>query len=235
MEMEKEKSGRIIAIVALVIAVIGLSVGFAAFSTSLNINTAARLTPGANNWNVGFSVNGTDLADVSTASTKAANESGNPGVIDVTKYTIGQNTNATLSATAGSSVSYSLNILNKGSLTAYLDEVDFDNVAITCSNAPAGSSSQIDSNTTSNGGNTTTITAAECQAMFGVTLTINSTDYTTTTAGSGSIAAGSSVPVTLTVAYTNTAAAQAAAAKLDGDIIVSIGTITVVYTSNSGN
>ena len=234
MEMEKEKGGRIIAIVALVIAVIGLSVGFAAFSTSLNINTAAKLTP-ANNWNVGFSTNGTSIADVSTASTKAANESGNTGVIDVTKYTIGQNTNATLSATQGSSVSYSLNILNKGSLTAYLDEVDFDNVTVTCSNAPAGSTSQIDSNTTSNGGNTTTITASECQAMFSVTLTIDQTDYTATTAGSGSIAAGSGVPVTLTVAYTNTAAAQAAAAKLDGDIIVSIGTITVVYTSNSGN
>ncbi len=235
MEMEKEKSGRIIAIVALVIAVIGLSVGFAAFSTNLNIGTAARLTPSGTNWNVGFSIDGTNIESTSTAGTKAANEQGNPGVIDVTKYTIGQNTNATLSATAGSSVSYSLNILNKGTLTAYLAEVNLDNVSITCSNAPAGSSSQVDSNTTSNGGNTATITQAECEAMFSVTLTINSTDYTSTTNGSGSISAGNGVPVTLTVAYTNTAAAQAAAAKLDGDIIVSIGTITVVYTSNSGN
>ena len=35
--MEKDKTGRIIAIVALFVAVVGLSLGFAAFTTSLTI------------------------------------------------------------------------------------------------------------------------------------------------------------------------------------------------------
>ena len=65
--MEKDRSGKIIAIVALFVAVVGLSLGFAAFTTSLTIDTAANVTSNSSNWNVGFSVDGTNIADVSTA------------------------------------------------------------------------------------------------------------------------------------------------------------------------
>ena len=238
--MEKDKTGRIIAIVALFVAVVGLSLGFAAFTTSLTIDTAANVTSNSSNWNVGFSVDGTNIADVSTASTKAANESGNPGVLDVKKYTISQNTNATLSTTAGSSVSYNLSILNKGSIPAYLDSVNFDNVTISCSNVAAGSSRVIEgtanAGTSTNGGNGTTISNADCAKMFGVTLSIDSTDYTSTPANpTGTITAGGSAPVVLTVAYKGTADANAVAATLDGDIVVTIGTISVVYTSTNNS
>ena len=239
--MEKDKTGRIIAIVALFVAVISLSLGFAAFSTRLTIDTSANVTSNTSNWNVGFSVDGTNIADVSTASTKAANESGNPGVIDVKKYTISQNTQATLSTTNGSSVSYNLSILNKGSIPAYLDSVNFDNVTVSCSNAAAGSSRVIEgtanAGTSVTGGNSTTISDADCAKMFGVTLSIDSVNYTSTPSNpSGTIVAGGSAPVVLTVAYKGTEEANNVAATLDGDIIVTIGTISVVYTSaNSSN
>ncbi len=238
--MEKDKKGRIIAIVALVIAVAGLSIGFAAFSTSLQIGTSANVKANSN-WNVGFSTDGTDIEDVSTAGTVSANETGNPGELDVTKYTIGQKTNATLSTTEGSSVSYNLSILNKGSLTAYLGSVNFDNVSISCTNAPAGTSEVIEGTAaagTTAGANSSTISNEDCAKMFGVTLSINGTNYTSTANNpTGSIPALSngtpgSVPVVLTVAYKGTSDANEVAATLDGNIVVTIGTISVVYTSN---
>ena len=235
--MEKDRSGKIIAIVALFVAVVGLSLGFAAFSSTLKIDTEANVNTGTSNWNVGFSTDGTNIEDVSTAGTKADNENGNPGVINVTKYTISQNTNATLSTTTGSSVSYNLNILNKGTLTAYLDSVDFSGVTYTCTNATGSTSlveGQADAGMHSSGGNSTTISNADCAKMFQVTLTIDSTPYTATSSSpTGSIAAGSGVPAVLTVAYKDDANARAVAATLDGDIIVSIGSISVVYTSTN--
>lgn len=239
--MEKNNGGKIIAVIALVVAVAGLSLGFAAFSTSLRIDTAANVTTGTSNWNIGFSTDGTNIADVTTASTVNANETGNPGVIDVTKYTIGQNTNATLSTTTGSSVSYDLSILNKGTLDARLESVNFDDVAITCSNAPAGSSTLIEgvagAGTTSTGGNSTTISNADCAKMFGVSLSIGGTTYSSTPASiaSSTIAAGGSAPVVLTVSYKDTADARAIAATLDGDIVVTLGSISVGYTSTTAS
>ena len=75
--------------------------------------------------------------------------------------------------------------------------------------------------------------------MFGVSLKIGSTTYTTTTSSitSSSIAANGSAPVELTVSYKDTEDARAVANTLDGDIIVTLGSISVVYTSTnpSGN
>ncbi len=236
--MEKNNGGRLLAVVALVVAVAGLSLGFASFSTSLRIDTAANVSTGTSNWNVGFSTDGLAIEDVSTARTVAANESGNAGIIDVTKYTIAQNTNATLSTTTGSSVSYNLSVLNKGSLTAYLDSVNFDNVAITCTSADAGTSHLYEgvegAGSTRDGGNSLAISNADCAKMFKVELKIAGTTYDSTPASisSSTIAAGGSAPVVLTVSYKDDADARAVAATLDGDIVVTLGSISVVYTSN---
>ena len=236
--MERNNGGRLLAIVALVVAVAGLSLGFASFTTSLRIDTAANVTTGTNNWNVGFSTDGLAIEDVSTARTVAANESGNAGIIDVTKYTIAQNTNATLSTTTGSSVSYNLSVLNKGSLTAYLDSVNFDNVAITCTSAPASAAQLYEgeegAGSTRTNANSNAISNSDCAKMFGVTLSIGGTTYSSTPASisSSTIAAGGSAPVVLTVAYKDDADARAVAATLDGDIVVTLGSISVVYTSN---
>ena len=240
--MEKNNGAKIIAVLALVVAVAGLSLGFAAYSTSLKIDTAADVTA-ANNWAVGFSTDGLSIENVSTARTKGANETGNPGVIDVKKYTISQNTNATLSTTANSSVSYSLSILNKGTVKAYLDSVDFDNVAITCSNPSGSTETMVDgvegAGTKKIGGNTTTVSAEDCAKMFGVSLTLgtgaSATTYTSTPASvtAATIDPNGVLPVTLTVSYLGTTAADEVAATLDGDIIVNIGSISVVYTSTN--
>ena len=238
--MEKNNGGKLIAVIALVVAIAGLSLGFAAFSTSLKIDTAAQVS-GDTNWNVGFSIDGSNIANVTTASQKSANNS-NPGVIDVTKYTISQNTNATLAATENSSVSYNLHILNKGTLDAYLESVNFNNMSMTCSNATtSGLIEGVSGAGTTKSGNSSTILPEDCAKMIKVELSIDGTKYEETTSNiTGKIipktAGSNSVPVVLTISYKNDAAAKAVADNLDGDIIVNIGSITVSYTStNTGS
>ena len=73
--------------------------------------------------------------------------------------------------------------------------------------------------------------------MFEVSLSIGGTAYTSTPASisSSSIAAGGSAPVVLTVSYKDTADARAVAATLDGDIVVTLGSISVGYTSTTAS
>lgn len=239
--MEKNNGGKIIAVVALVVAVASLSLGFAAFSSYLKIDTAANVTAGTGNWNVGFSTDDTNVEDVSTPGTVSANESGNPGELNVTKYTIAQKTNATLSTTAGSSVSYNLSVINKGKINAYLDSVTFASEPITCTNATGSSETLVSgegvtgAGMTTSGGNTSTISNTDCAKMFQVSLSLGGTAYTSTPASvtANTITPGNSTPVILTVSYKNDAAANAVAGTLDGDIVVNIGSISVVYTSTN--
>lgn len=236
--MEKDRQGRALAIAALLVAVVGLSMGFAAFSTSLTINSSANVTASKGTWNVGFSTDdGSTIASVDTATTVNADNS-NPGVINVTKYTITQNTNATLATTSGSSVSYTLDIANLGTMDAKLDSVTWATDPITCTNA-TGSASQViegtaQAGTTKSGGNTSTISAADCATMFNASLLIDQTTYTPSSSTvTGGITAGSHVPAVLTISYAGTPAADAVAETLDGDIVVNVGAITVVYTSDN--
>lgn len=248
--MERNGNGKIVSVVALIVAVVGLSLGFAAYSTSLRISTTADVKPANdNNWDVGFSTNGTTIESVSTAGTKTGVNATNAtpalsgGSIDVTKYTIAQTTgaNAVLKTESGSYVTYTLDILNKGSIPAYLDGVDFSGVTMTCTNGAATNESNWTviegvegAGSKSGGGNTTTISPTDCAKMFELTLTIGGTPYTSaSTEFNNTIPAGGSTPVVLKLAYKGDAQADSVAATLDGDITVTAGNISVVYVSTN--
>lgn len=238
----ERNNGKVIAIVALVVAVIGLSLGFAAFSTQLSIGTSANVNSGASsNWNVGFSTDGVGIVNSTsdTSDTVAGNNSN--GSLTVTKYTLSQATNASLDFNTTTSVSYDLYIKNTGTATAYLDKVDFSGMTLTCSNVSGSSSSWLEGSsnagTIGSNGNTTTISTSDCATLFNVSLTIGTNNtYTSTQSGiqNVSIAGGASLPVTLTLAYNgSSSSAQAIAASLDGDITVSAGTIVVDFKSTA--
>ena len=238
--MERNNNGKIMAVIALVVAVISLSLGFAAYSTSLQISTVADVTAN-NNWNVGFSKNGTTMAPLNVSADSTVAGTNSNGVLDITKYTVQQNTHATLTTTAGSEVKYSFYVLNTGSITAYGDSLTFANVPVTCAPASGNSSEVIEgtasAGTTRTGGNSTPISDEDCAAMFGLSLKIDETTYvageSTTGFGSTSISAETNKPVELRLWYKGDTAANTAAAKLDGDIVVTAGTITAVYKSNN--
>ena len=50
--MEKSRTSKIIAVVALVVAVLGLSLGFAAFSNTLTISSSATVSPDSGDFDI---------------------------------------------------------------------------------------------------------------------------------------------------------------------------------------
>ena len=127
--MEKERGAKVIAIVALLIAVVGLTVGYAAYSSTLTINGTATVDPAS--WKVNFDYkNGTNSL---TGTTKGhATEKTAPTLEDTTISGF----DVTLKA-PGDSVTYNFLIKNSGTLNAKL--ASFTMGTLTC--APNASSS----------------------------------------------------------------------------------------------
>ena len=53
--MERDRKQKLIVIIALMVAIASMSLGFAAFSTTLNISSSATVSPDSSNFNVIFS------------------------------------------------------------------------------------------------------------------------------------------------------------------------------------
>ena len=107
--MEKERGAKIIAIVALLIAVVGLTVGYAAYSSTLTINGTANVDPAS--WKVNFDYKtGTSLTGVTKGH---AAENTAPTLADTTISGF----DVTLKA-PGDSVTYNFLIKNSGTLNA---------------------------------------------------------------------------------------------------------------------
>ena len=94
--MERNGSGKVIAVIALVVAVVGLSLGFAAYSTYLRVEGSATVQTDTNNWKVGFSTDGTDIEALNGTNTvngvnTTTDHTSDGGSITVSRYTITQN------------------------------------------------------------------------------------------------------------------------------------------------
>ena len=131
--MEKERGAKVIAIVALLIAVVGLTVGYAAYSSTLNINGTANVDPAS--WKVNF---GYKTGDSLTGTTTGhATETTAPTLADTTISGF----DVTLKA-PGDSVTYNFLIKNSGTLNAKL--ASFTMGTLTCAPNASGSISQED-------------------------------------------------------------------------------------------
>lgn len=119
--MEKERGAKIIAIVALLIAVVGLTVGYAAYSSTLTINGNANVDPAS--WKVNF---GYKTGDSLTGTINGhATENTAPTLADTTISGF----DVTLKA-PGDSVTYNFLIKNSGTLNARL--ANFTMGTLTC-------------------------------------------------------------------------------------------------------
>lgn len=131
--MEKERGAKIIAIVALLIAVVGLTVGYAAYSSTLTINGTATVDPAS--WKVNF---GYKTGDSLTGTIKGhATETTAPTLADTTISGF----DVTLKA-PGDSVTYNFLIKNSGTLNAKL--ANFTMGTLTCAPNDGSSISQED-------------------------------------------------------------------------------------------
>lgn len=127
--MEKDRGTKMIAIIALLIAVAGVSLGFAAFSNVLTISPSANVTPNSDTFNVDFSSSDTSLETDPIVPAK------NPDSITATNATIDNSTAPTitgLDATftePGQSVTYTFYATNTGEYDAFLKSIVYANVS----------------------------------------------------------------------------------------------------------
>ena len=109
--MEKERGAKVIAVIALLVAVAGLTIGYAAYSSTLTVNGTANVDPA--DWNVKFAY--------TTGSSLTAEATGN--AVEVTAPTLSDTAvsgfDVTLKA-PGDSITYKFSVKNTGSLDATL-------------------------------------------------------------------------------------------------------------------
>lgn len=227
--MEKDRRARVVAIAALLVGVVGLSLGFAAFTNTLTIKSSAEVTVDDDTFNVDFSKQSASVVDGTLAGTPDP-ATGGPTAADATinNSAAGAPKIEGLKATftePGQKVTYSFYTKNAGALKAYLTNVNF-------ANATGGSTNKV---CTAKTGTTQSLVDTACNGIS-LKLTLGSENFTATTARASFATAtahdleknGTSPDyeaVTVEIAY------AAGSGQADGDFDVAFGDITLVYSS----
>ena len=121
--MEHSRKQKLFVVLTLFIAIVSLTVGFAAFSTTLNISSSANITPTSDTFSVKFSIyrDSYGLGEVPTVTSG----------IETTQAVISNGANPTLSnlsatfTNPGQYAYYPLFIRNEGEYIAYLNSINF--------------------------------------------------------------------------------------------------------------
>ena len=213
--MERERSAKIIAIIALCIAVAGLSIGFAAFSNNLKIESNATVTPDPNDFDVNFSSSDTSELDgtvtgtgtnSATADNATIDNSGSPSIT-------GLKANFT---EPGQKVTYSFYAHNAGKYAAYLNNVTYANVSGKTATKVC----------TAGVGTNATMVEAACNGIS-VSVKVGNDTYTGSmdSISNHLLAINAYEPVVVTIEY------NSGASRADGDFEVAFGDITLTYDS----
>lgn len=219
--MEKSRSSKVIAIIALVVAVVGLSLGFAAFSNTLIISSNANVTPDSDTFKVVFS-----SSDTSLATDKIVGETTATAGVTVGEATIvNTGTNPTISGLTagftapGESVTYDFFVHNAGEYEAFLKSINYANV-----------SGQNNSKVCAAVDTVNTTASLVSKACEDISLTVkvgNITAEGTETGLSQSLAKKGYVPVTVTITYDDNGN------RADGDFNVTFGDVSLTYSTAS--
>ena len=249
--MEKKRGNQVMAIAALFIAVIGLSLGFAAFSNTLTISSSASVTPDASIFDVNLSSVAATTTDGAVVPVKspsnyeagsfnATNFTATNATIANEALTQGQTTNAAITGLRanftepGQTVTYSFYARNDGKLEAFLNSVLFTEVESgkthTCAIKKDGVAEENRA--------TQSLVDAACAAISykvsvgGVEFTGTTADKQTNTTGKKLTVQGTDndrtpVVVTITYAAENTLGEY----RVDGPMTVTFGDIVLTYGS----
>ena len=120
--MEKERGAKLIAVIALLVAVAGLTIGYAAYSSTLTINGTATVDPA--DWNVKFAY--TSGNSLTAEKTGTATETTAPTLTD----TAVSGFDVVLKA-PGDSITYKFSVKNTGTLDAKLGTYTFGTLSCT--------------------------------------------------------------------------------------------------------
>ena len=220
--MEKDRSSKIIAVVALIIGIVGLSVGFAAFTRDLNITFAESNVKLTGDLDVKF------LASSNTGDTNktvAGSLNGATSAIDATIASDGL-TISSLGATfsdKGQSVSYDLYIYNNSEYDAYLKKVEFLNYT----------GSETNKVCTALSGTTQSSVDEACDDIS-LSITVGGETVMDTKDSNFTvpkITKGDTVPVKITITYNG---GEGSALLPNGDFKINFGGIKLSYSSLEG-
>ena len=213
----ENRGSKMVAVIALCVAVVGVTLGFAAFSNSLTIKPSADVTPDESTFNVDFSSSGSSPVAGSVTPDK------NPTSITASNATInndGDPTISNLSATftaPGQSATYTFYAYNAGEYIAYLKSINFENAA-------SGASFKV---CTPGGGTTASLVTAACED---ITVSVKVGSETETTSSQASItghtlAKGAYEEIVVKIDY------AAGGDRADGPFDVDFGNIALTYSS----
>ena len=206
----ESKNSKVIALVALVVAVVGLGIGFAAFSSTLTISSSATVTPSQDTFKVLLSNSDTDVVNGAVAGVPTGAATADEATIDAEKLRIsGLKANFTK---PGQTVTYTFYAHNVGEYIAYLNSVNFASANATC---------------TAGEGATDSLVQAACA---NITLSVKVGSDAAYTATNASITGHSldktaKDTVVVTIAYADTEA------RADGPFTVAFGDVTLTYGS----
>lgn len=220
--MERKDSSKIIAIVALVVAIVGVSIGFAAFSNTLTIKSSAAVSPDEDAFDVNFSsTTGTETdGDVVASPAEDSSE-----VYKGATATIDNSTRAPkitgLHADftkPGQTVTYSFYAHNNGEYVAYLNSITFANVEGASANKVC----------TAAEGTSQTLVNTACNDIA-ISVKVGDQLYTGSAADiSGhSLALDAYESIVVTIEYKTNQNSNVA----DGDFDVEFGDISLIYGS----
>ena len=125
--MGREKNSKILAIVALCVAIFGLAIGFAAFSNTLTISSSATVSPDSSSFNVDFSTSDSSVVTSAITPTTTGGATGSNATInngDSSNDPVLENITADFSE-PGQTVQYDFFAYNSGEYDAYLNSVVF--------------------------------------------------------------------------------------------------------------
>lgn len=215
--MEKNRTVQLIAILALVVGVVGLSIGFAAFSNTLKIKSSATVAPDKDTLNVDFSSSPTEVeANEITAVSNPVGLITTKATIDNTSDPVIKNLSATFTE-PGQKATYSFYAYNAGHLQAYLKSIIYGNVSDNTTNKVC----------TAKEGTTDALVQKACNGIS-VKVKVGSEAETNSSVASISnhaLTKGQAEPVTVTLEYAQDAD------RADGDFTVAFGDITLNYSS----
>lgn len=215
--MEKNRKNKILAIIILLIAVGGLSLGFSAFSTALNIKSSASVKSKGDTFKVVFSSSSTALETNPIAPTKT------PITLSATNATIDNTQTPTisnLSATfdePGQKVSYTFYAYNSGRYDSYLKSITYKNVTNQNKNKVCTPIGEVNNELIQSACN-----GIKLKVKVGATSEITGTLNNIT---EHRLLKGNFEPIILTIEY------ESSATIADGDFSVKFGDVSLDYSS----
>lgn len=209
--MGDNKTFKIISVVALLLGVVGVTLGYAAFSSTLKIESSAEVVPNDSNFNVDFSSSSSSVVENDITPTLSANVTGfsaTDAEIDNSGNPVISNLHATFTE-PGQSVTYTFYAYNSGQYLAYLNSIVFTGNK-TCTARTNTDQGLVDT------------------ACTGISLSVQVTGIDSTTTSLTSIsnhtlAIGAADTITVVIEY------AAGSGRADGDFDVTFPDITLTY------